>query len=307
MTKMNRNLILFPALALLHLTFAACGTDGGTTNEGPTGSSPVRLIWFHTTASGDPAQAPNPHAVKQAVAPDGVNFEDTVTIFEADNLVDPDFFPLLDGSGFGLIYTDFTGNQLKYAFSTTVDGTYSAVGSAITTGGQSATIEHNGALLSLVSGISSFPLTATATGAQITAGGAVTSGVITSATLGKTSGVTADPTVIELADGSYRAYIKYAPSGAQPSAHEVWTLTSSDLLNWGNPLLIRESASVPGAVRVGDEVFLYFVDFSGELSPTNSLAYGLSTNGGTDFEFGTVMLDGEAITNAYDPAALPVE
>jgi hypothetical protein len=306
MSQMNNNKTLFPpTVAALALALAACGTD--TVNDGPTGSSPVRLVWFQTTASGDPAQAPNPHAVQLAVAPDGVNFEDAVTIFEADDLVDPDFFPLLDGSGFGLLYTDFASNQVKYAFSTTVDGTYSAVGSAVTTGGQSATIESNGELIALVSGISSFPLTATATGAQITSGGSVTNGLITAATLGKSSGVTADPTVIELSDGSYRAYIKYAASGAQPNAHEVWTLTSSDLQNWGNPLLIRESASVPGAVRVGNEIFLYFVDFSGDLSPTASLAYGLSTNGGTEFEYGTVMLDGEAITGAYDPAALPVE
>jgi|GEM_PF-3260366 len=304
---MHRNLILFPALALLPLSIAACGTDSDSGNDGPTGSSPVRLIWFHTTASGDPAAAPNPHAVKQAVAPDGVNFEEAVTIFEADNLVDPDFFPLLDGTGYGLIYTDFSANQLKYAFSTTVDGTYSAVGSAITTGGQSATIEKNGELIALFSGVSSFPLTASSTGAQITSGGSLSNGVISTSTLGKSGGVVADPTVIELADGSYRAYVKYAASGAQPSAHEVWTVTSSDLQSWGNPLLIRESASVPGAVRVGNEIFLYFVDFSADLSSTNSLAYGLSTNGGTEFEFGTVMLDGAAITNAYDPAALPVE
>jgi hypothetical protein len=287
------------------LAGAGCSSDtnpgsGGTTLEGP-----VRLNWFHTSLTGgDPAAAPNPHEVKQAVASDGVNFTDAVTIFSANDLVDPDVFPLVDGSGFGLLYT--ATNQVKYAFSTTVDGTYSEVGGVVTSGGQSATITSGGALLSFITGVSSFPLTASASGASIT--GSVSPAVVISAsTLGYPSGIVGDPTVIELSDGSFRAYVKYAEAGAQPFSHAIWTVTSSDLQNWGNPTLVREASSVPGAIRVGDQVALYFVDFSGELSESGSLGVGISEDGGATFEFTSVQLDGEAITGAYDPAPMAAE
>jgi hypothetical protein len=205
------------------LAGAGCSSDtnpgsGGTTLEGP-----VRLNWFHTSLTGgDPAAAPNPHEVKQAVASDGVNFTDAVTIFSANDLVDPDV-------------------------------------------------------------------------------------VISASTLGYPSGIVGDPTVIELSDGSFRAYVKYAEAGAQPFSHAIWTVTSSDLQNWGNPTLVREASSVPGAIRVGDQVALYFVDFSGELSESGSLGVGISEDGGATFEFTSVQLDGEAITGAYDPAPMAAE
>ena len=242
--------------------------------------------------------------MKQAVATDGVNFTDAVTIFSANDLVDPDVFPLVDGSGYGLIYT--ANDQLKYAFSNQVNGTFAEVGGLVSGGGQSVTINRNGSLVSLISGVSSFPLTATSSGAEIT-GGVSPTHVISMNTLGYSGGVVGDPTVVELSDGSFRAFVKYAAIGAQPRTHEVWTLTSSDLQSWGNPVLIREAASVPGAVRVGDQVLLYFVDFSGEINENGSLAVGISSDGGATFEYSSVQLDGEAITGAYDPTAMAVE
>ena len=292
-------------LSLGLVTLSGCSSDSDSGDTGITLDGAVRLNWFYSSlTSGDPASGPNPHVVKQAVASDGVHFTDAVTIFSADDLVDPDVFPLADGSGYGLLYT--ANNQLKYGFSTTVDGTYSEVGGVVTSGGQSATLLHGGSLLTLVTGVGSFPLTATSTGASVTGGVSPTT-VITASTLGFSSGIVGDPTVVELSDGSFRAFVKYAEADAQPNSHAVWTVTSSDLQNWGNPVLVREAASVPGAVRVGDQIALYFVDFSGELSETASLGVGISSDGGANFEFNSVQLDGEAITGAYDPAPMAAE
>jgi len=299
----SENKISFGLVAVLSLSslfFSGCSKDSSSDETGIAADGSVRLIWFYTDATGDPASAANPHLVKQAIATDGVHFTDAKTIFSANDLVDPDFFALPDKSGFGLIYS--ANDVLKYAFSSTIDGTYADIGS-VGSGGQSATINVAGQLKTFISGVSLFNLTASSS--SVSAGSS--SSAITVSSLGYSTGVVADPTVITLADGTYRAYVKYAPSGGTPMTHEVWTLKSSDLSTWTNPLLVRTKASVPGAVRVGSQVLLYFVDFSGELNSKGSLAMGLSSDGGETFEYSDVYLDGSEITGAYDPAALAVE
>jgi hypothetical protein len=294
------------------LLLSACGQET-TTAPALTADADVRMIWYNSTVvNGDPATQEGLHEVKMATATDGVRFTNAAKIFEANHLVDPDFFsiPSASGGGFGLLYTIHSTTSgtpvLGFATSATIDGTYIYQNTLAELGGQSSTLTVGGQLKTFVTGVSSADI-------SITSGSAAQSNktfVIDATTLGLTSGsgVVGDPSVIQLSDGSYMAFVKYAPMGAQgPSEHDLYTVTSQDLTAWGSPRLLRESASVPGAVRVGNEILVYFVDFSGELSSSRSLGMGLSRDNGATFEFGPVLLDGEEITQAYDPAALPLQ
>jgi hypothetical protein len=51
-----------------------------------------RLYYLASNHRGDPAMGPNPHAIHLALSNDGIHFRETGSVFERDDLVDPDVF-----------------------------------------------------------------------------------------------------------------------------------------------------------------------------------------------------------------------
>jgi hypothetical protein len=262
----------------------------------------VRLSYFYAEGSGDPAYATNPHVIRQASSTNGTSFSSAVDIYSADNLVDPDVFRVATNF-YGLLVTDFASTNLIYATSTNIAGPYSTVPPVsprnVT---QSSAIEMGGAFRVFGSGIFAYEFNP-ATGVL---GTNIPSLGLSAFQIGKTNGICADPSVIRLADGRYRMYFKYAAPGAMAPQHQLWQITSSDAsgTSWDtNTVSYLTNGSVPGAVRDGQNILLYFVSFDPALSPNNSIAVGVSTNQGTNFSYYPVFLDGMPISGAYDPSA----
>ena len=101
-------------------------------------------------------------------------------------------------------------------------------------------------------------------------------------------------------------FYKYEASeeDASPYGHQVYTAPSPDGLTWTPTLtLVRDHASVPGAVRIDDTIYLYFVD--GE---ADSLGVGISTDEGSSFEFQSVTIpDTQEEGNHVDPNPVALE
>jgi hypothetical protein len=113
----------------------------------------VRLTYFYAEGGGDPAFAPNPHSIRQAVSTDGLNFSNAVEIFSANDLVDPDVFRIAPGS-YGLLVTDHAASRLVYARSPSIAGPYTNAGGFFPTNTtQSATIDMDGTFRVFASGI----------------------------------------------------------------------------------------------------------------------------------------------------------
>lgn len=262
----------------------------------------VRLSYFYAEGSGDPAFAPNPHVIRQATSSNGASFTSAVDIYSANNLVDPDVFRVATNS-YGLLVTDFAATNLIYATATNISGPYVTFGG----GGsrpatQSSTIDMGGSFRVFASGIFAYEFDP-ATGVL---GTNIPSLGLTAFQIGKTNGICADPSVIRLADGRYRMFFKYAAMGASANEHQLWQITSTDTTGTGwdsGSARFITNGSVPGAVRDGQNVLMYFVSFDPDLSPNNSLAVGVSTNQGTNFTYYPVFLDGLPISGAYDPSA----
>jgi hypothetical protein len=260
----------------------------------------VRLIYFNITSfNGDPANAPNPHIVKEAVSADGINFGDSKAIFSYDNLVDPDFFKIGTGQ-YGLMVTDFTKNKLVLATSTTADGTFTTVGEINkTNASQSATIKYNGGLKTYTTGISVADLDITNKALNNT------KFVVGLSQVNASAGICADPSVTKMADGRYIMIFKYAQIGSNPDTHQVWSIISSDPTNFpGKATLIRNQASVPTVVRVGSKLYLYYVDASANDS---KIGVGISADNGSTWSFTQATLNGQVFISAVDPAAFPVD
>lgn len=60
------------------------------------GDRKYRLYYLASNHRGDPAAGENPHTIKLALSEDGIHFRETGTVFEYDNLVDPDVFRFKD-------------------------------------------------------------------------------------------------------------------------------------------------------------------------------------------------------------------
>ena len=238
----------------------------------------VRLTYFYAEGGGDPAFAPNPHSIRQAVSTDGLNFSNAVEIFSANDLVDPDVFRIAPGS-YGLLVTDHAASRLVYARSPSIAGPYTNAGGFFPTNTtQSATIDMDGTFRVFASGIFAYnfnPATGVLETNRIARLG------LTASQIGKTNGICADPSVVRLSDGRYRMFFKYAPFGGSPRYHEVWHITSTDASGsawYTNSAAYITNGSVPGAVRDGQNLLLYFVSSDFLLSPNYSLAAGVSTN-----------------------------
>ncbi len=263
----------------------------------------VRLTYFYAEGGGDPALAPNPHSIRQAVSADGLNFSNEVEIFSANDLVDPDVFPIAPSS-YGLLVTDHAVSRLVYARSPSISGTYTNAGGSFPTNTtQSGTIDMDGTFRVFASGIFAHnfhPATGVLETNRIAGLG------LTASQIGRTNGICADPSVVRLSDGRYRMFFKYAPFGGSPRDHELWHITSTDTSGsaWDTHSAVYiTNGSVPGAVRDGQNLLLYFVSFDFLLSPNDSLAAGVSTNEGTSFTFYPVFYEGAPISGAYDPSA----
>jgi len=268
-----------------------------------TAEADVRMTYFYTDESGDPAYATNPHSIRQATSEDGVNFSGEKEIYSSNDLVDPDFFKISSGL-YGLLVTDHTVNQLVYATSSTADGTFTTVTTGGTrSGGQSSTLQMGSQFRSFTTGISVNDFDPT-TGAFTTS---TATGLALNATqLNLAKGVLGDPSVIQLADGKYMMFMKYAPSGAKPRDHELWKITSNaDGTQWDFTSAAKIGmGSVPGALRAGDEILVYYVTFDKDVNENKSLAVSRSLDGGVTFETSAVFLDGEVISGAYDPTVI---
>ncbi|MBI4893816.1 MAG: hypothetical protein HY821_24580 [Acidobacteria bacterium] len=55
-----------------------------------------RLYYLASDYSGDPAAGPNPHSIRMALSDDGIRFRESASVFDYDDLVDPDVFRVKD-------------------------------------------------------------------------------------------------------------------------------------------------------------------------------------------------------------------
>jgi hypothetical protein len=111
-------------------------------------------------------------------------------------------------------------------------------------------------------------------------------------------GIICDPTVIQLEDGTYIMYYKYSPPDATgPMQHSIYYATSADGLTYTDSgVLIKDQASVPGAVIIDGKIYLYYVD-----GPTDTTAVGISQGDVATFDFQSVVITGQTAAKAWDP------
>jgi len=86
-----------------------------------------------------------------------------------------------------------------------------------------------------------------------------------------------------------------------PYSHQIYSATSTDSLTWTtNDTLLFDHASVPGAARFNDKVYLYFVDASNE---QDQLSVAISTDDGLTFgDPQQVKIEGVQPYDAVDPS-----
>lgn len=290
-----KNRIIISVCALLAL--AACGgsSSGGNT---PTEEPIIRLYYYGQTPTdgkqGDPAQFAGPHKIYSATSIDGITFtEESGVRFELEKITDPDVF--FDGTSLWVMFAS-EGATLHRATSAEPNGTFV----------EDAAFKWNeGGVCSttLISGVyrmyfCSNPMNGIGVATYDPATGALSDPQLALANP-HGGGVICDPSVIQLADGTYLMFYKYQAEGASPTplGHQIYTATSPDGLTWTATMtLVRDKSSVPGAVRISDKIYLYFVD--GE---SNSLGYGIGTDSAATFEFESVVFVGAAESEQVDP------
>ncbi|MBI5396174.1 MAG: hypothetical protein HZA91_12835 [Verrucomicrobia bacterium] len=86
------------------------------------GAGKFRLYYLASDHRGDPARGANPHKICAALSDDGVRFRETGSVFEYDDLVDPDvfrykgkWFMYVFAKGGTVIATSADGNRFTYA------------------------------------------------------------------------------------------------------------------------------------------------------------------------------------------------
>jgi hypothetical protein len=84
-------------------------------------SGKFRLYYLASDHRGDPARGPNPHRIHVALSDDGIRFRETGSVFEHDDLVDPDVFRYREkwfmnvfARGKTLIATSGDGSRFTY-------------------------------------------------------------------------------------------------------------------------------------------------------------------------------------------------
>jgi hypothetical protein len=293
MSRHNK-IFLFPLIILI--LFAACGSSSSTPE--PEADPVIRLFYYVPDLGGamvvGKAEGEEPdHMIYSATSSDGTSFTQEEGVrFQRQFITDPDVFMAAEGE-----YVMFTseGSQIIRATSTAANGTYT----------ESASMGwDNGAICSTVpigDKLVTFYCDTAASGIgyafyDIESGTLSPQGTALENPFG--TGVVCDPTIVQLEDGTYQMYYKYrepdAPEG--PMNDSVYLATSSDGFTYEGNALIKESASVPGAIRVGSTIYLYYVD-----GMQNSTAVGVSQDNGATFEFGDITMTDGAGPNLWDP------
>jgi hypothetical protein len=279
------------ATASLFMT-ACSGESSPTPHDEPI----IRLFYYGPEFGGGDKQgevAPL-HKIYSATSSDGISFtEEEGVRFEKENITDPDVFAV---PGQYVMFTSI-GSQIAKATSETAAGTYAedtsfnwnngAVCSTSFIGDKFVTFYCSGNNIN-------YAFYNTDTGELEQVGTALTNPFA--------DGMICDPTVIRALDGTYIMYYKYAPSEAMgPMQHKIYYATSPDgFVFTDSGVLVKDEASVPGAIMIGGKIYLYYVD-----GPTDSIAVGISEDGGATFAFQAVTIEGQSAAKAWDPDPIP--
>jgi len=231
------------------------------------------------------------HKIYSAVSSDGVNFtEEEGVRFEREAITDPDVFPVSTSEW--IMFTSH-GAEIIKATSSSVIGTYvEDISFSWDLGSVCSTVPIGDKLTTFYCGNAGidYAFYNTSTGQLEAVGRALENPF--------GDGMICDPTVIQLEDGTYVMYYKYAPPGSTgPLQHSIYYATSADGLTYTDSgILIKEQASVPGAVMVDGRIYLYYVDGS-----VDTTAVGISQGGVAAFEFQPVTITGQTAAKAWDP------
>jgi len=281
----------------------------------PPATGPLHLFY-----KGGPLQArwddDEVHNIYTASSADGVNFVEDGLVFSSAAGNDPDVFPFDDGYA---LFTS-TGPTLTYATGSAIAGSYELVGEfSWFGGGGPSTVEVAGTERVFYCG---------ADGVDLTTFVADPPGLgpFEAALLNPFgSGHICDPTVVELPGGTYEMFYLWSPElDSGPWQHQLYSASSVDGLHFtASPTMLRDQASVPGALVWGDALYLYAVDATGggehdsgdtavvdsgdTAKPERSgLIVGISTDGGLTFEWQEVLIPGKEMALAFDPDAIIV-
>ncbi len=295
---------------------------GGPDSTGSEDSAPARVTGpLHLVYKGGPLRArwddDEVHSIYEASSADGVNFSEDGLLFSSAAGNDPDVFPYNDGYA---LFTS-TGPTLTFATSTTISGTYDLAGEfSWFGGGGPSTIDVAGSERVFYCGADGVDFTTFVPDP-------LGLGPFESAVLNPFgTGHICDPSVVQLNDGTFRMFYIWSPElDSGPWDHQIYSATSTDGMHFTADLtMLRDEASVPGAVLWGDTLYLYAVDATGggehdsadsgggdsgdTAKPERSgLIVGMSTDGGHTFDWQEVLIPGKAMALAFDPDAILVE
>lgn len=288
----QKTLLIFVAGLYLLAILTACGSSSLST---PTPEEPtpiIRLFYYGQT----PPYADS-HKIYSATSVDGLTFtEESGARFEYEGITDPDVF--FDGTQY-VMFSSLVSTVIK-ATSTTANGTYVEDSSfEWDNGGVFSTVKISDVYKTFyaavgVQGISVASYDSSS--GQLTAEGVALENPHDVGSIG-------DPSVIQLADETWLMFYKYYPSPESgPDEHQIYTATSPDGSIWTATMnLVRDQASVPGAVCIDNTIYVYFVD--GTLTDTN-LGVGVSEDDGATFTFSEVSFENSVESEHVDPVAI---
>lgn len=300
----NAPTLLVIALAGSVLLASACGSSSSSLSP-PPATPIIRLFYYAMTSQegGEPGQYAGSHKIYSATSSDGLNFtEESGVRFELEQLTDPDVF------SDGLQWVMFTsqGTRLIKAVSATPNGTFV----------QDADFDWNGGGVCSTTNISGTYRTfycdnqnnAISVAQYDPVTGALTAAGV-SLVNPHESGNICDPSVISQPDGTWLMFYKRTAAAGEdrgPSTHDVYTATSPDGVTFTSTnVQICHQCSVPGAVRVGGTIYLYFVDGSGTYE--SGMGVGVSTDNGASFTFSNVSFSEMVSSAPVDPHPVPYE
>lgn len=283
--------------------------SGDTTPTGP----PIRLFYLGSNARGDVGEAEGDHLIYTAVGHDGVTFQEEGVALTTPDGNDPDVFRV------GAAWALFTSNgpTLTFATSDTPQGPFSAQSTLSWFGGGGpSTVEIDGTTRLFFCGDGGIFVSA------LTLDPPSLAPFETAMLNPHPDGRVCDPVILKVADDDWRMFYHWTPEIASlPYQHIVYQARSTDGLHYVSDLVvIRESTSVPGAVRRADgTILLYGVDGVGGGDPdadtgpdpgdtakplVSGLTVGMSTDNGTTFTFSDVDIEGMATEQGFDPDAI---
>lgn len=288
----NPSIISF-AFAIAAMTLLSACSGSSTPETQPI----IRLFYYgsETAPTPDKQDAEPAHKIYSAISDDGINFtEEEGARFEKEYITDPDVFMVSTSQW--IMFTSMGAAIIK-STSEMVNGTYvEDVNFGWDLGSVCSTVligEHLTTFYCGNNGID-YAFYSTSTGMLDPVGRALENPF--------GDGMICDPTVIQLEDGTYVMYYKYAPPGASgPMQHSIYYATSADGLTYTDSgVLIKDQASVPGAVIVDGKIYLYYVDGSADTT-----AVGISQGDVATFDFQPVTITGQTAAKAWDPDPLP--